>query len=142
MRGPAPLSEVRCDYSKLITQRNRKGYLLLEVVVSIAVVAIGLVVILRSFSSSLRASKIAQEYFDASLALQGTLCALEEKEKLEEGVAAGETAEEVAGTPYSLETKITRISDLDRLNEVNAVIYWKNRDRNEKIEIGTYLKNK
>jgi len=123
-------------------RRSRKGYLLLEVVVSIAVVAIGLAVILRSFTSSLRASKIAQEYFDASLALQETLCGFEEKEKLEGGVAAGETAGEVTGTPYSLETKITRIGDLDPLNEVSAVIYWKNRDRNEKIEIGTYLKNK
>lgn len=123
-------------------RRNRRGYLLLEVVVSIAVVAIGLAVILRSFTSSLRASKIAQEYFDASLALQETLCGLEEQEKLEGGVAAGEAAGQVAGTPYNLETKITRIGDLDPLNEVSAVIYWKNRDRNEKIEIGTYLKNK
>ncbi len=123
-------------------RRSRKGYLLLEVVVSIAVVAIGLAVILRSFTSSLRASKIAQEYFDASLVLQETLCGLEEKEKLEDGVAAGVTAGEVSGTPYSLETKITRISDLDPLNEVSAVIYWKNRDREEKIKIGTYMNNK
>jgi len=123
-------------------KRSRRGYLLLEVVVSIAVVAIGLTVILRSFSSSLRASKIAQEYFDASLVLQETLCGFEETEKLDGGLAAGETAGKVSGTPYSLETKITRISDLDPLNEVSAAIYWKNRDRNERIEIGTYLKNK
>ena len=122
--------------------RNRRGYLLLEVVVSIAVVAIGLAVILRSFTSSLRASKIAQEYFDASLVLQETLCGFEEEEKLEGGLAAGETAGEVTGTPYSLETRITRIGDLDPLNEAIVVISWKNRDRNEKIEIGTYLKNK
>lgn len=123
-------------------KHSRKGYLLLEVVVSIAVVAIGLGVIVRSFTSSLRASKIAQEYFDASLALQDTLCGLEEEEKLTGGVGARETTGQVAGTPYNLETRITRISDSDPLNEVNAIIYWKNRDRNEKIEIGTYLKNK
>ena len=123
-------------------RRSRRGYLLLEVVVSIAVVAIGLAVILRSFTSSLRASKIAQEYFDASLVLQETLSGFEEKEKLEGGVSAGYTAGQVTGTPYSLETRITRIGDLDPLNEVSAVIYWKNRDRNEKIGIGTYLRNK
>ena len=115
---------------------------MLEVVASIAVVAIGLAVILRSFTSSLRASKIAQEYFDASLVLQETLCGFEEQEKLERGVAAGETTGQIAGTPYNLETRITRIGDSDPLNEVSVIIYWKNRDRNEKIEIGTYLKNK
>lgn len=123
-------------------RRNRRGYLLLEVVASIAVVAIGLAVILRSFSSSLRASKIAQEYFDASLLLQETLSGFEEEEKLVGGLAAGDTAGKVSGTPYSLETRITRMGDLDPLNEVSAVIYWKNRDRNERIEIGTYLRNK
>jgi hypothetical protein len=38
--------------------RNKKGYLLLETVASVAVIAIALVVILRSFASSLRASSI------------------------------------------------------------------------------------
>lgn len=123
-------------------RRSKKGYLLLEVVASIAVVAIGLAVILRSFTSSLRASKIAQEYFDASLVLQDKLSGLEQEEKLTKGVAASETTEQIAGTPYNLETRITRISDSDPLNEVSVIIYWKNRDRNEKIEIGTYLKNK
>lgn len=120
---------------------NRKGYLLLEVLASIAVIAIGLTVILRSFTSSLRASKIAQEYFEASLLLQDKMCALEEEEKLG-GVSAGEETLQIADTPYKLETKITRISDEDPLNEAIAVISWTNRERNEKLTIGTYLKNK
>lgn len=121
---------------------GKKGYLLLEVVVSIAVVAIGLAVILRSFTSSLRASKIAQEYFEASLLIRDAMAALEEEEKLAGGVSAADTTGQISGTPYNLETKITKISDEDPLNEVTAVIYWKNKERNEKIEISTYLRNK
>ena len=123
-------------------RRNRKGYLLLEAVASIAIVAIGLTVILRSFSSSLRASRISEEYFEASLALQEKLCQLEEKEKLEGGIAAGNWNEGLSGTPYSIETRIARISGLDPLNEVTALISWKTKERNERIKVGTYLKNK
>ncbi|MDD5072488.1 MAG: type II secretion system protein [Candidatus Omnitrophica bacterium] len=122
------------------SRRNRKGYLLLEVVASIAVIAIGLAVILRSFTSSLRASKIAQEYFKASLLVQDKIAGLEIEEELAGGVAASESSTQISGTPYSLETKITKISDGDTLNQVITIISWTNKERNEKIEIGTYLK--
>ena len=121
---------------------NKKGYLLLEVVVSVAIVAIGLGVILRSYASSLRASKIAQEYFEASLLVKEKLCVLEEQERMEGKVTAAETTETFSGTPYTLTTKIVNMPDPDPLNEITTVIYWKNKERSEKIEIGTYLKNK
>lgn len=122
-------------------RRNRKGYLLLEVLASIAVIAIGLAVILRSFTSSLRASKIAQEYFEASLLVQDAMSSLEEQEKLAGGVSVSDTAGQITGTQYNLDTKITKISDADTLDAVTAVIYWTNKERNERIEIGTYLKD-
>ena len=122
------------------SKRNRKGYLLLEVLASIAVIAIGLAVILRSFTMSLRASKIAQEYFEASLLVQDAMSSLEEQEKLAGGISVSDTAGLVAGTQYNLETKIAKISDADTLDAATAVISWTNKERNEKIEIGTYLK--
>ena len=122
------------------SRRNRKGYLLLEVLASIAVIAIGLAVILRSFTMSLRASKIAQEYFEASLLVQDAMSSLEEQEKLAGGISVSDTAGLVAGTQYNLETKIAKISDADTLDAATAVISWTNKERNEKIEIGTYLK--
>ncbi|MFA5339577.1 MAG: type II secretion system protein [Candidatus Omnitrophota bacterium] len=124
----------------MLSRRNRKGYLLLEVAASIAVIAIGLAVILRSFTSSLRASKIAQEYFEASLLVQDKMAGLEIEEKLAGGVAASEESARISGTPYNLETRITKISDEDTLNQVITIISWTNKERNEKIGIGTYLK--
>ncbi|MDD4879630.1 MAG: hypothetical protein PHR22_04160 [Candidatus Omnitrophica bacterium] len=109
-------------------------------VASIAVIAIGLAVILRSFTSSLRASKIAQEYFEASLLVQDAVAALEIEEKLAGGVGESDTSEQVTGTRYNLGMKITKINDEDTLNEAIAVISWTNKERNEKIGIGTYLK--
>lgn len=122
-------------------KRNRKGYLLIEVLASIAVIAIGLAVILRSFTSSLRASKIAEEYFETSLLAQDAMASLEEQEKLVGGITAGDTTGQVTGTQYNLETKITKINDNDPLDAVTTAISWTDKERNEKIEISTYLKN-
>ena len=113
---------------------------MLEVVASIAVIAIGLGVIIRSFTVSLRASKIAQEYFEASLLVQDAMAALEEQEKLAGGINVADTTGQVTDTPYNLETRVTKISDEDILDTVTAVISWTNKERNEKIEIDTYLK--
>ena len=124
----------------MLSRRNRKGYLMLEVVASIAVIAIGLGVIIRSFTVSLRASKIAQEYFEASLLVQDAMAALEEQEKLAGGINVADTTGQVTDTPYNLETRVTKISDEDILDTVTAVISWTNKERNEKIEIDTYLK--
>ncbi|KPK41767.1 MAG: hypothetical protein AMJ78_04560 [Omnitrophica WOR_2 bacterium SM23_29] len=121
---------------------SNKGYLLLEAVVSIAVIAIGLAIILRSFTSSLRASKISQEYLVASSILEDKMWALEEKARREVGLEEFETTEQVPGTTYTLETSVKRISESDPLNEVKAAILWQNGSRNEKIEIATYLKYK
>ena len=124
-------------------RRNRKGYLLLEVVASIAVIAIGLTVILRSFTSSLRASKIAQEYFEASLLVQDKMAELEGLERLPAGgvKVADPIIEQITGTQYNLETNITKIGEDDPLDAVTAVISWTNKERKEKIEISTYLKD-
>lgn len=121
---------------------NNKGYLLLEAVVSIAVIAIGLAIILRSFTSSLRASKISQEYLVASSILEDKMWALEEEARREAGLEEFETTELVPNTKYTLETSVKRISESDSLNEVKAAILWQSGNRNEKIEIATFLKYK
>ncbi len=127
---------------KLKSLCNKKGYLLLETVASIAVIAIGLAIILRSFASSLRASKISEEYLVASSILKDKMWELEEKAKREGGLIESETTEQIPNTNYTLESKIKRLNDSDPLNEVKATISWQSGNRNEKIEIVTYLKYK
>lgn len=131
---------------KLKSLCNKKGYLLLETVASIAVIAIGLAIILRSFASSLRASKISEEYLVASSILKDKMWELERKTRPEPegegGLTESETTEQIPNTNYTLENKIKRLNDSDPLNEVKATISWQSGNRNEKIEIVTYLKYK
>lgn len=131
---------------KLKKLRKNKGYLLLEAVVSIAVIAIGLAVILRSFSSSLRASKISQEYLIASSLLKDKMWELERKARPEPegegGISESETTEQIPNTNYILDIKVKRFSESVPLNEVKATISWQSGKRSEKIEVATFLKYK
>lgn len=127
---------------KLKSSRNNKGYLLLEAVASIAVIAIGLAIILRSFSTSLRASKISQEYFIASSLLKNKMWELEEKAGREGGLVESETNEQIPNINYMLGVKVKRLSESESLNEVKATISWQNGKRNEKIEVTTFLRYK
>lgn len=127
-------------------KRSRsKGYLLLEAVASIAIIAIGLAVILRSFSSSLRASKIAEEYFIATLLLNDGICELEEKAALKlQGLDGSEEKrgekKEISNIEYSSDIEIKAMDEPDSLAIITAVISWNNGKRSEKIEAGTLLR--
>lgn len=127
---------------RLKSSRSNKGYLLLEAVASIAVIAIGLAIILRSFTSSLRASKISQEYLIGSSLLKDKIWELEERAAREGGLIELETTEQIPNTNYILDIKVKRLSESDSLNEVKATISWQSGKRNEKIEIATFLEYK
>lgn len=124
-----------------ILKRN-KGYLLLEAAATIAVIAIGLTVILRSFASSFRASKISQEYFTAASFLKDKMWGLEEKAQREGGLEESTTKEAISDTGYVIEVEVKRLGPSDPLNEVRTVVSWKNGNRDEKMEVATFLKYK
>lgn len=126
---------------KLKKRSNRRGYLLLESVAAVAIVGVGLAIILRSFASSLRASKISQEYFIASSILKGKMWSLEEEALRQNGLKEFDTTDPVPGTDYVLHVVSKRLSDSEPLNEIKAAVMWQNGARNEKIEVATYLKH-
>ena len=66
----------------LIIKKN-KGLLLFEVMLTIIILSVGLTLILRSFYSSLNATKIAQYYTTATLLIEDKMWELEN-----EGVVA------------------------------------------------------
>lgn len=122
---------------------NNRGYLLLEAVVSVAVIAIGLAIILRSFASSLRASKISQEYFIAALLLNDKLCDLEEKIKIKGGIDNSDAKEEkTPDTKYITKTDVMKLDELDSLADVKTVVSWNSGKRNERIEVDTFMQYK
>lgn len=145
MNKSGPFLPLTVSFSR---KRRSKGYLLLEAVFSIAVIAIGLAIILRSFASSLRASKVSHEYFIASLLTNDAMCELEEKAKLNEKLkkpgldgSEAKTGEEkeASGIKYGLDIEINELEGLDSLASVRSVISWDNGKRKERIQADTFL---
>jgi type II secretory pathway pseudopilin PulG len=132
-----------------MNKTRKKGYLMLEAVVSIAVVAIGLAVILRSFAASLRASKVSHEYFVVTSLLNDAMSDLEERVKLNEklnkpGLDGSEAKSgeimESSGIKYALDIEIEPLEGLDYLASVRSAIYWDNGKRKERIQADTFLR--
>jgi len=87
--------------------KNRKyGYLMLEVIASIAVIAIGLAIILRSFSYSMKVAKISQEYFEAISIAENELSSMEIEENLKGRLEVSEAVHKIEGkTVYTYERR-------------------------------------
>jgi hypothetical protein len=115
---------------------------MLEVIASIAVIAIGLAIILRSFSYSMKAAKISQEYFEAISISENELSSMEIEENFKGRLEVSEAVHKIEGKPYILRTEVKRLEDNDDLNEVLVLVSWENKERNESFEIDTYLSNK
>lgn len=122
------------------------GYLLLEAVTSVAVIAIGLSIILHSFASSLRASKVSQEYLIAASLLNDSMCELEEKIQLKiEGLDESDEKKEereISGVVYLFDMHIEESEEFDSLALIKGVISWESGRRKGKIEADTFLKYK
>ncbi len=139
--------KLRKSKPRTFLQARGKGYLLIEAVASIAVIAIGLTVILRSFASSFRASKISQEYFTASSLLKDRMWELEEKARREGGGIGDSDAikgekKEISNTTYELNIDIKKIEDPYALANVKSVVSWDNGSRHGEMEVATFLRYK
>lgn len=123
---------------------NNKGYLLVETVASIALIAVVITIVLRSFTCSLRASKISSEYLTASLLAEEELWNLAVKVKQAGGLDESETSRQVTGTNYTVETVIERLGEIgsEGLVLVGTAVLWDNGRRKENIKTATFMRFK
>ncbi|OGW84396.1 MAG: hypothetical protein A2987_02220 [Omnitrophica bacterium RIFCSPLOWO2_01_FULL_45_10] len=75
-----------------------KGFLLFEVIISIAIITSGLLVVMASYSASKRAIESSQELFEASLLLEEKIFEFEERGEIETGELSGEFEKDGAHT--------------------------------------------
>jgi Tfp pilus assembly protein PilV len=104
----------------------RRGFILAEVMVSLAILAVGLLVIVRSFNDSLQANRFAKESLQATLLAQSKLDAL----KVGEGeVVTGDDKFEV-----TVQQSDTVSKDLNR---VTVTVTWKSKGKVHNLEFST-----
>jgi len=116
---------------------KRSGFLLLEVLVSIAIISLGLIYVVRSFSSSARAVETATNFIRSVSLIEAKIWDLEAKGAIEEGRAEGEFEDE-EGYTWSLEAEGLKDTPI---NEVDLKVTWQGPHRRQRVSLWTYLWN-
>ena len=132
------------------TQRTTKyGFTLIEVMISVAILAVGLSLVLQGFAFSLNVLRISQDNLKATLVAENKMAELQIQIKedsdsltkgLDEEFESGniEYAWEVKAEP--VEWEIEEISEAhETLNEVSACLSWEEGKRKGNLPIFTYV---
>jgi hypothetical protein len=117
-------------------RRLQGGFLLLESLMVVLIVATGLTVVLRSFGSSLHALGTSAEYTRALLLLEDRLWDLEAKGSIAPGVLSGKFEED---EDFRWEVE-AREGTPPELCETHVTVRWERRGRPRAVSVVTYLK--
>ncbi len=116
---------------------NKRGFLLYEVLLALAILSIGLVIVLRSFSTSLRAVRTSQNYFKATLLLEEKLWEVEKANSLPPGISQGS----FPGSKFNWEVETSPIEEEGDvgLNAVKVTLSWRQGKRKGDIGLTTWM---
>lgn len=117
---------------------NKRGFMLLEVVLSVFIVTVGVVFVIGSFMTSIKAFKVSKVYLDALYLMEEKMWEYEESEEIEEGSDSGRFADY---KDAEWNVKAEEIEDLP-FNKVALGVNIKEDDRKRNFEVVTYLYNK
>ena len=115
-------------------QKNR-GFLLLEVMISVAILSIGTLLILNSFMRPLRAIEFSRDYFKAGLLLEEKMLELYSSD-IKDGASGGVFSN--FDDKFSWSLSVIKLEE-DACNEVNLRILWQGKDKEEYLPASTYI---
>ena len=119
---------------------SAEGFTLLEIMVSLALLAIAIVVVIQLFSASLRSIAVSEGYLQAELkAAEKLREVLEDDKKLAEGSTSDVKDENYTVNIEVNPVKEDRTQDLDfDLMEVTLSMQWKDGAKQRNITLSTY----
>lgn len=109
--------------------------MLLEVILSVFVVTVGVVFVINSFITSIKAFKVSKIYVEALYLIEQKLWDYEEKGKIEEGRDSGRF-NDYKNAEWEIQAK--EVEDLP-LCETTAEVVMKEENTKRRFEITTYF---
>ncbi len=127
----------------LITKKN-KGFLLVEVLVTVVILSAGLTLIARSLMTSIKSLEIIKQYTAGYSLMEEKLWDIERKYFIEAELKIEEDfPEPYQDFKYILETENIKDNDENGLlNKVLLSVNWPTKGYRREIAIATYLFNK
>lgn len=118
---------------------REKGFTLLEVLVSLSILAIGLIAVVRSFSCTIQAGDLSRGLTKAYLLAEGKISELETIPQDILGIKRGDFVKDHPG--YRWETEVSSTRNLN-IQEAAVRVLWQEGEKEERIELLTLLQSK
>lgn len=114
----------------MLTSKN-KGFLLLEVMLAVAILSLGLVLVLRSYLGSLRATKVAHNLLVANLLLEEKIWQKEQEKASPEGLTLMQEQDSFDSpfANFSYKISFSQEPDLPILYKSSYEVFWQQRQR-------------
>ena len=117
-------------------QRLKRGFILVEALLSIVIIAVSLNFILQSFTATYRAAALNVDYTKAAILLENQMSLITQKQFVQAGQdQEGECLHPFENFHYHLQTT----DGAGALNDVHLDISWKSGVKNNQISLMTYL---
>lgn len=115
--------------------RENEGFLLLEIMMSVSILACGVLFVLNSFIRPIRAMELSIDYFKAGFLLEEKMLELYNS-SVEDGAMRGEFSSFDNRFSWALD-----IGDIEGgfCKEINLKVTWHNKDKEEDLSISTYI---
>ena len=129
--------------SRNLITRDNKGFVLVEVLITVVILSVGLTFITRSMMMSLKALDITEQYTQGYLLLEQKMWEFEQKGFIESDL----DVEESFNQPneefrYRLVTESVADDESGLLNQVTLSVNWPVKKEKREISLTTFLKNK
>ena len=123
-----------------VSERRRRGSLLIEVLLSIVILSTALTFMIQTMISSLRVIQYGAGYTTALIQLDNQMCELLRKGTVKSGLSEKNDLA-VAGTSYSysMQAGPSDLSADKGINVVEATIAWRSGKRDNRIDLTTFL---
>ncbi len=117
-------------------RQKSKGFLLLEIMISVSILSFGVLLILDSFVRPLRATELSMDYFKAGLLLEEKMSELYNSGMKDDGIMRGEFSGFDSRFFWAMD-----ISDLESgfCREISLKVYWRNKNKEEDLSVSTYI---
>lgn len=120
-------------------RRSTRGYTLLELMVSAAILAVGLTAVVRSFTAGTNTLRQSEKRAVGVVLAQQKLAEVMGTAELQDGIQDGEIEEEVY-EGYRWQSEIQSLPDYPNLKQVRVIIAWRDGQRTEDVRIDTYVR--
>ncbi|MDP2920768.1 MAG: hypothetical protein Q8O12_00160 [Candidatus Omnitrophota bacterium] len=115
---------------------KNKGFLLLEILISVSILSFGVILILNSFIGPIMASQLSRDYFNAGSLLEEKMLELHSGKEVEEGSSKGGFSGPEA--KFSWDLNVVKLEEIS-CKEVSMKILWKQKNKGQDFSILTYI---